>query len=399
MVFFCKRRDNLKHLHLEPVGGVSGDMLLALMVDLGFNPEILSKILFETLGEEIKIEFEDMEFNLLKGKKLKENEIFKKKIISKKNEMLSIIKKIKVEESIKEELIKIYVKLFEEEKKIHKEIDLFLHELGCVDTLLDITGFLIAKKELSIDSFSVGPIPLGEGFVETEHGKLSLPAPLVLNLIKGFIVIPQKGKGETITPTGALILNQFFKPALDSPVMVFEKHGAGFGQQKKENCMNFLKGYLGEVLKKEEIEEVFEIKFNMDDITGQIAGNLMESLMKNGAKDVVFYPITMKKSRPGIAVEVLCYKEDFEKIKEIIFKESPTIGIRYKKMERTVLEREIVKVKTEFGELSLKIGKWKGKPVNAAFEYEELKKISNEKNIPLKEIILRLNSEIYKIIG
>lgn len=386
----------MRHLHLEPIGGVSGDMLLSLMVDLGFNSEVLSEILSSVSGKKIKVEFEDINYGFLKGKKLKEKDVFKEPFIKRKEDLREVLKNLKVPSEIKEELKELFNKLFEGEEEIHGKKHNFLHEIGSLDTFLDLLGFLIAKKELNISSFSAGPVPMGNGFINTSHGLLSLPAPLTALFLKNFIVIPQKGNGETVTPTGALILNQFFKPVAEPPPFLFERIGYGFGQRKTKDYPNMLKGYLGEILKKE--EEIFEIKFNLDDSTGQMAGNLMEKLFQYGAKDVIFYPATMKKSRPAIVVEVLCYEKEFEKIKEVVFKESTTLGIRYKKMERVVLEREIIKIKTEFGELSLKIGKWKGNPVQASFEYEELKRVSEEKGIPLKEIFWKLSPVINNIL-
>lgn len=386
----------MRHLHLEPVGGVSGDMLLSLMVDLGFKPEILSEILSEIIKEKVKIEFEDINFDFLKGKKLKENKIYEKGLIKRKEDLKKVLKELNLKDGIKVELVRLFDKLFEEEARIHGKKHIFLHEIGSLDTFLDLLGFLMAKEYLEISSFSVGPIPFGKGLIKTSHGLILLPAPLTVNFLKNFIVIPQKGEGETVTPTGALILNHFFKSVEEPPPFYFEKTGFGFGQRKTEGYPNGLKGYLGENLKKE--EEIIEIKFNLDDITGQMAGNLMEKMFQKGAKDVLFYPVTMKKSRPGILVEVLCYEKDLEKIKETIFKESTTLGIRYKKMERVVLERENLKVETPFGVLPLKVGKWKGKIVQASFEYEELKKISEEKGVSLKEILWKLNQIIINFL-
>lgn len=379
----------MKHLHLEPIGGVSGDMLLSTMVELGFNPEILSDILSDLLKEKVKVEFEDVNFNLLKGKRLIEKDFFKKKLIEKKEDLNSLFKKLKLKKEIIQELKKIYEKLFEGEEEAHQEKDVHLHEIGSLDTTLDLLGFLLAKDFLKISSFSIGPIPLGSGFVETEHGKLSVPVPLVEKFLKNFLVIPQKGFGETVTPTGALLISHFFKPSNNVKEIYLEKVGSGFGQKSFKDFPNVLKGYLGYLENKN--ESIIEIKVNLDDISGQITGNLMELLFENGAKDVLFYPVVMKKSRPGIVLEVLCEEKDFEKIKELIFKESTTLGIRYKKMEREALEREIIDVKTQYGKVPLKLGKLNGKVLQASFEFEELKKISRGEKIPLKELILKLN--------
>lgn len=386
----------MKHLHLEPIGGVSGDMLLSTMVELGFNPEILSDTLSALLKKKVKIEFEDLKFNLLKGKRLIEKDFFKEKLIEKKEDLNSLFKKLKLKKDLILELKKIYEKLFKGEEEVHQVKDVYLHEMGSLDTTIDLLGFLLAKDFLKISSFSIGPIPLGCGFVETEHGKLSVPVPLVEKFLKDFLVIPQKGFGETVTPTGALLISHFFKPSNNVKEIYLEKIGSGFGKRKFEDFPNVLKGYLGYLENKN--ENIIEIKVNLDDLNGQIAGNLMELLFENGAKDVLFYPIIMKKSRPGIVLEVLCEEKDLEKIKELIFRESTTLGIRYKKMEREVLEREIIFVKTAYGKIPLKLGKLNGKVRQASFEFEELKKISKEKKIPLKELILKLNHILLEYI-
>lgn len=383
----------MKHLHLEPIGGVAGDMVLSLMVDLGFPPKMLSEILSDFLNKKIKVEFEETSSGFLKGKKLKEKKEFQNKIIEKKQD-LKKLDKLKVNKNLKFEIKKIFLELFLMEEKIHRERNVKLHEIGSLDTLLDLLGFLMAKEFLKISSFSVGPIPLGSGFVKTSHGLISVPAPLTKIFLKDFLSIPQKGIGETVTPTGALILKNFFTSAPEAPPIYLEKIGFGFGNKEIKEYPNVLKGYLGKIEEKK--EEIFEIKFNLDDYTGQMSGNLMDLLFKNGAKEVLIYPVTMKKSRPGIVFEVLCYEKDFVNIKELIFKESTTLGIRYRKMERKTLEREFLKVDTPFGKIPLKLGKLDGKVVQASFEYEDLKKISEKMKIPLKEIYLKLNPIILK---
>ncbi len=386
----------MKHLHLEPIGGVSGDMLLSLLVDLGFSPNILEKIIGEATKEEIKIRFEEIKLNFLKGKRLLNNNLFDKKIIKNEKDLKKFLKKLKIEKKIKEELENIYEKLIREEKKIHNEKNFHLHEIGCLDTLIDILGFLLGKEELEISSFSVGTIPLGKGYVKTSHGEISIPAPLTLAFLKNFYVIPEKGEGETITPTGALILSHFFETKKEGIPMVFEKLGVGFGQRETKGKPNALKGYLGKL--NIEKEEIIEVKVNFDDFTGQMAGNILEKLLKNGAKDVAIYPVLMKKSRPGFVLEVLCYEKEFEKIKEIIFKESTTLGLRYRKMGREVLDKKVYKIKTPYGFFSLKTGWLCGKLTNVSFEYEELKKFSEKEKIPIKEFLWKLNPYLEKFI-
>lgn len=386
----------MRHLHLEPVGGISGDMLLSTMVDLGFNPEILSDILSDLLREKVKIEFEDVNFNFLKGKRLIEKDFFKQKLIEKKEDLNLLFKKLKLKKDLILELKKIYEKLFKGEEEVHQVKNVYLHEIGSFDTTIDLLGFLLAKDFLKISSFSIGPIPLGSGFVETSHGRLSVPAPLVEKFLKGFLVIPQKGFGETVTPTGALIVSHFFKPSKNIKEIYLEKIGSGFGKRDFMDLPNVLKGYLGYLENKN--ENIVEIKVNLDDINGQIAGNLMELLFEIGAKDVLFYPVIMKKSRPSVVLEVLCEEKDLEKIKQLIFKESTTLGIRYKKMEREVLEREFIEVKTAYGKIPLKLGKLNGKVLQASFEFEDLKRISINKKIPLKELILKLNPILLKYL-
>ncbi len=386
----------MKHLHLECLGGVSGDMLLSLLVDLGFSPGPLEKILGDILKDEIKIRFEEINYNFLKGKRLLHNKLFDKKIINNEKDLKKFLKNLNVEKKIKKELEKIYEKLIGEEKKIHKDENFHLHEIGCLDTLIDILGFLLGKEVLGISSFSVGALPLGKGYVKTSHGEISIPAPLTLAFLKNFYVVPEKGEGETITPTGALILSHFFESKREGIPMVFEKIGVGFGQRETKEKPNALKGYLGKI--KIEKEEIVEMKVNFDDFTGQMAGNILEKLLENGAKDVVIYPVLMKKSRPGYVLEVLCYEKEFEKMKEIIFKESTTLGLRYRKMEREVLDKKVYKIKTPYGFFSLKTGWLCGKLTNVSFEYEELKKFSEKEKIPIKEFLWKLNPYLEKFI-
>ncbi len=319
---------------------------------------------------------------------------------------LHTIKKIindsRLTDSIKEKAIKIFTRLAEAEAKVHGiEIEkVHFHEVGAIDAIVDVVGACIGFEMLGIEKFACSKIHVGSGFAQMAHGKFPVPPPAVAELLQDIPIYSTEIEGELITPTGAAIISTVGESFGDIPNLKIEKTGYGAGTRNYENFPNVLRLILGEREKfgiwnlgskisqdqRPKTKDLIQIETNLDDISPQILGFVMERAFELGALDCWFTPIQMKKNRPATMVSILCNREKKEILSELLYTETTTLGLRVTEVKRSCLAREIVKVKTEFGEIDVKIARYQGKIVNAKPEYEQLKKIALEKNISLLKI-------------
>ncbi|MEM1513524.1 MAG: nickel pincer cofactor biosynthesis protein LarC [Candidatus Thermoplasmatota archaeon] len=363
--------------YIDIVSGISGDMFLASLIDAGFPLKKLREEV-DKLGIEVNIEAKKVK-DVVEGTSLKIYSSDKKfrnlKDISK------IIDESEIDKDIKEKAKKIFKEIAKVEAKIHGIAieKVHFHELGAVDTIVDIVGTLIALKYLKIEKLYSSPPILGRGKVKCEHGIIPLPAPATLELLKGKPVIFSSLEGETTTPTGAALLGlaEFAFPEIE-----VKKIGYGMGA-KKLAIPNFLRIVIG---KEVDEEGIYMIETNIDNMNPEFFPYLIEKIIKSGAKDAFILPAIMKKGRIGGLLKVLATDDKIEEIKKIIFEETTTLGIRYYKVKRDILEREIRKIETKYGEVNVKIGYYNGKIVSISPEYEDCRKIAEKRKIPLKEI-------------
>ena len=302
------------------------------------------------------------------------------------NDINKIIDESKLDDKVKDLAKRIFLRVAKAESKVHgKPIgEVHFHEVGAIDSIIDIVGTAILINKINPDRIISSIVNDGYGFIECAHGTMSVPVPATSEIFASSNVKFRQIDVDTelVTPTGAAIISELAEDFTTLPAMVTEKIGWGAGF-KDLKIPNILKVYLGNMEEKNDNFVVMET--NIDDTSGEVLGYTEEVLFENGALDVFFTPIFMKKNRPAYRLTVACKKEDMYKLQNIIFRETTTIGIRYRFESRTELEREVIDIDTKYGKIKVK------KVVNNGEiyiypEYESLKKIAKEKNIPIKDL-------------
>ena len=271
----------------------------------------------------------------------------------------SIINGLNVSDKVKADALAVYALIAEAESKAHGKpvTDIHFHEVGTMDAVADITGVCYLLEKISPDSIIVSPLATGFGSVRCAHGILPVPAPATASIIEGIPTYSGDIEGELLTPTGAALLKHFAAGFGARPVMSVEKTGYGMGRKDFAKA-NMLRTFIGSTAG--ESDKVVELKFNVDDMTGEETGYATGVLMDNGALDVFTTPVFMKKNRPGILFTVLVKPEEKEKFAKLIFENTTTIGIRYNEMDRFKLVRREEKVMTKLGEARVKISEGYG---------------------------------------
>ena len=285
----------------------------------------------------------------------------------------NIINGLNVSDKVKADALAVYGLIAEAESKAHGKpiTDIHFHEVGTMDAVADIVGVCVLLEQIAPEKIIVSPLATGFGSVRCAHGILPVPAPATASIIEGIPTYSGDVEGELLTPTGAALLKHFADSFGTRPVMAIEKTGYGMGKKDFAKA-NMLRTFIGEA--DNESDKVVEMKFNVDDMTGEEIGYATGVLMDSGALDVFTTSVYMKKNRPGILFTVLVKLEDKEKFAKLIFENTTTIGIRFSEMERFKLKRREEKVMTKYGEVSFKVsegfGVTKTKP-----EYDDVKGI------------------------
>jgi uncharacterized protein (TIGR00299 family) protein len=317
---------------------------------------------------------------------------------------LSDIKKIindsALDEKTKELSMKIFMKIAEAEAAVHGiSIDrVHFHEVGAIDSIVDIVGAAVCFNALKADAVHIAPVELGGGFVKCDHGMLPVPAPATAEIIKG---LPVKKGGvdfEATTPTGAAIISSLGTHFGTDIVIRTEKTGYGVGQKEHPNVPNLLRVSIGELeAVSEPGHDALQIESNIDDMNPEFFDHISDKLFKAGASDVFLSNIIMKKGRPGIVLNVICENETAEQVKSIIFTESTSLGIRTFPFRKDTLSRKFENISTVFGDVNIKRSFYKGKEVSAKPEYDDCKRIASEKGIPVKEVYNKVMAALNKI--
>jgi uncharacterized protein (TIGR00299 family) protein len=371
----------------ELIGGISGDMFVAALLDLGLS---LNK-----LRSDLR-KIPTLKFELKTSKKLVHSiRATKFDVICGKHEpsrswkqIRELIQRSKLDREIKETGVDIFSRLAQAEAKIHGvTIDrVHFHEVGATDSIVDIMAAAIGIRELGIGALHFSRIPLGRGITRSAHGPLPIPGPATLELLKGLPVFGVDLESETVTPTGAAIVRALGKSFGDQPAMKIAKIGYGTGQKEFAGRPNLFRVILGDSDSSSQTEEMLVIETNIDDMNPQLFDHVMGRLFAAGARDVFLAPIQMKKNRPATLLSVIAKPHDREKLAKIIFQETSTIGIRSHPVHRMILQRASKKVKTRFGEVTVKVVEQPDGSKRTTPEYDELKRIATAKKLPLKLI-------------
>lgn len=302
-------------------------------------------------------------------------------------ELIRIIQESKLSHSIREKSTTILWKIAQAEGKIHGQNpeNVYLHEVGGVDTLIDITGVLIGVNYLAINKIMASIIPTGYGFISTSHGTLPIPAPATAELLKGIPVTAGHVPGELTTPTGAALIGTMAEQFGSIPPMIIERIGYGAGHRDYESP-NVLRLLLGRDLPTSQHEENILIETNIDDMSPQIVDYVSEKLFEAGALDVYTTPIYMKKQRPAFMLSVIVPPSRLQEFRDLLFKETTTLGIREISFKKVSLPREDMELETTWGKTKVKISRYRD-GIKLTPEYEECKSIARQFHLPLIEVI------------
>ena len=297
-----------------------------------------------------------------------------------------------VSEKVKKDIMAVFNDIAQAESKVHgMDIDeIHFHEVGTMDAVADIAAVCYLIDKLDVDEIVVSSIHVGSGTVKCAHGILPVPAPATALLLQGVPIYSDPNiVGELCTPTGAALLKHFANRFDVMPAMVVEKTGYGMGTKdfERANCVRVI---LGQSSNK--VDEVVEISFNVDDMSGEEISYAFDKLMANGVRDVFTFPINMKKNRPGILMNVVCLESDREKVLELIFKHTSTIGVRETKKNRYVLDRDIKTISTKYGDVRVKKSSGYGS-TKRKYEFDDLARIATETNKSISEIKKELEKE------
>jgi uncharacterized protein (TIGR00299 family) protein len=282
----------------------------------------------------------------------------------------------------------LFDRLAEAEASIHSmPVDkVHLHEVGALDSIIDIVGAVFALEWFGADHIVVSPINVGSGMVKTEHGLYPVPAPATLRLLGNAPVYGRNSQAELLTPTGALLLTDYASAYGPMPPMRVDRIGYGAGDRDLDGTPNVLRVVVGQPASDASALSVTVIECEIDDMNPQIFGALMDHLHSAGALDVFYAPVQMKKNRPGTLITVVAKPEDREALTGLLFRESTTIGVRYSEMSRECLERETVKVATPMGPVRFKVASRAGRVFNAQPEFDDLARVAAEHGVPIKEV-------------
>ena len=371
--------------YFDCFAGVSGDMVLGALLDLGLPSKALDEGWRMLRLKGFQLNAQKVQRGGLMGTQV---EVQGKGTIKNYKEMKALINESALPGGIKELSVKILGQLAQVEADIHGvEVDkVHFHEIGGIDTIVDAVGAALGVSHFKWDSIICSPLPLNRGFVEGGHGSLPLPAPATVALLKGVPIVPASVEGETVTPTGAAIVTALASGFGSLPEMEITGVGYGAGTRDTEGTPNLLRIIQGVQEEKKE-KGIWVLEADVDDMSPEIIPYLNQLLLGEGALDASQIPIQMKKGRPGFTIRVLSTDAKRERLAQVILEESSTLGVRMHRVERIVLPREEREVKTQYGPIKVKVAfDREGKVINLMPEYESCRQAAEKRKVPLKEV-------------
>ncbi|QGJ71424.1 Nickel pincer cofactor biosynthesis protein LarC [Planctomycetales bacterium 10988] len=380
----------MRTAYLDCASGISGDMTLAALIDLGVPLDAL-QVGIQSLGlPGVQLSLEEV-----KRKGFRASHLTVEHEPEHKHRHLhhieAMIDQGDLTERQREMAKRIFHRIAVAEAKVHGTTlqKVHFHEVGAVDSIVDIVGFAIAWDLSGIERWVASPVPTGSGFVEIAHGRCSVPAPATAELLQGIPLEQSSVKAELTTPTGAAILAELVDAYGPVPSMRIDKIGYGAGTRELTEQPNLLRIFLGEleeVGNLAELETVWLLETNLDDLSGELIGHCTEKLHEQGALDVFTTPIQMKKGRPGVQLTVLCEREKIATLEGILFRETTALGIRRQAVQRKKLQREAVEVKTSWGTITGKVAKLPDGSERFSPEYEACRQVADSQKLPLPEV-------------
>lgn len=379
----------MKILYYDCFSGISGDMNLGAMIDLGIDKAYLLNELNKLGMKGWELVVEKDQRHGITGTKVTVKQTRHEHAHRHLSDIENIINNSSLANEDKELSRKIFMKIGQAEAKVHNvPLDhIHFHEVGAVDSIIDVVGAAICFNALKVEGVHVSPVELGSGFVKCDHGKLPVPAPATAEIIRGMTVKQGGVNFEATTPTGAAILATLGTEFNSVKPVKIEKTGYGVGQKDNHDIPNLLRVFLGETSGNPESgHEALHLECNIDDMNPEFFDYVSEKLFRAGASDVFLSNIIMKKGRPGIVLNVICETDTAEAVKEVIFTESTSIGVRTFPFRKDTLARKLETIDSDYGKVNVKRSFFREKEVSVKPEYEDCRRIASEKNIPIKEV-------------
>ncbi len=412
----------MKFAYLDTFSGLSGDMMIGALISAGMpfeylqdelkklnikgyelSHKIIQKQSITAIKFDVKILEENNSGELIDSKE--KHQHIKQRLHNHENHhshqgrtysaIIELIEKSELSPYVKSTSQKIFKTIGEAEAKIHnvKLENVHFHEVGAIDSIIDIVSTAIGLEYFGIKAVYSSIVSLGKGFVDTQHGKMPVPAPATIEILKDYPVTFLDVQFELTTPTGAAIIKTLSQGLLDYQKVRFTHIGYGAGSKNIPQIPNLFRLMIGEFLENYSIDDSYIIETNIDDMNPEFYPFVIEKLLNAGAHDAYLIPVIMKKGRPGIVLSTLCESNKIDELLKIIYNETTTLGVRLIKIDRRKLNRDYEIIQTKFGQMKVKVVKSEsGKKYLP--EFEECKKIALEKNIPIADIyneILKLN--------
>ncbi len=375
--------------YFDCISGISGNMILGGLLDLGVPQSLVEEGLAKLNLEPFEIVSSVGERAHLRGIHVR---IRPKGSATKERsfgEIRDLIEKSPLDPGIREASVEPFRRLAEVEGRIHRQKpeEVHFHEVGALDSIVDVIGAAIGMDYLGVDRVYASRIPLGRGMVECRHGMLPVPVPATVELLKGVPVYDSKVDGELVTPTGAAWITTQAGQFGTLPDMEIQKVGYGLGDRDLGNIPNVLRILLGNARPSLSQDRVLVVETDIDDMNPEFFEPLMERLFARGALDVSLIPVQKKKNRPGVTVRTLCEEASRSDVVDTILRESTSIGVRYFPVHREKLERRIEWVDTPFGRVRVKVSQdGEGNVRHLSPEYEDCRRISLEMKTPVMEV-------------
>jgi len=379
----------LKTLYFDCAAGASGDMILGALVGAGADPNQLIDQL-KLLGvENYQVSFSQVDrCNLSATRATVQSgpEPSHRHLA----DLLRIIDDSQLNKSVKDRASRVFSLLAEAESEVHNvPVErIHFHEVGALDAIIDIVGACIGFELLGIERFVCSPLHVGSGTVQIAHGRFPVPPPAVLSLLRGAPIYSTEVKGELVTPTGAAIIKAVVQEFGPLPPMLVSSIGYGAGTREYEDFPNALRVVVGETSDRpvEDVERLVMLETNIDDMSPQVFGYVMDRAFELGALDCYFTPVQMKKNRPGTLVSILCKPAQQTTLCEMLLVETTTLGVRSYEVKRVALQRAIVTVETPYGAIDIKEASIDGRLLRAMPEYEQCRRAALDAGVPLREV-------------
>jgi uncharacterized protein (TIGR00299 family) protein len=375
-------------VYLDCSSGASGDMLLGAVVDAGLGVEALRAKLAGLALSGYRIEARRVVRSGLAATKVDVIPEDARPAHRHLRDILALLEASTLEAHLRERAAALFRRLAEAEGAVHgtSPEKVHFHEVGALDSIVDIVGGVLALDWLGATRFVASPLNLGTGTVTMSHGTFPVPPPATARLVAG-VPVYGAGEGELLTPTGALLVTGHASEYGPLPGMRIESVGHGAGDRETKGRPNVLRIIVGDETRPAEAERLLVLETEVDDAPPQLLGPLLDALLAAGAVDAFFTAVQMKKGRPGVLVTVLAPPARRQALEELLFRETTTLGVRCQEWERTTLDRELATVETPYGPIRVKIGRRGGTTYNAWPEFEDCQRAAGERRVAVKEVL------------